>query len=85
MKWNKDKKEQLNYLCAVVMLIFGIALAIAGFIVPPIGVIHGTVIGIFSQTLLFSGSIMGISLHFNNKLETFQSEVRKEIRNEKDK
>lgn len=49
------------------MLIAGVGLSIAGFIVPPTGQIHDSVLWFFAQCLLYAGSIFGIGLYVNGK------------------
>ena len=77
---SKDLKEKIQYISAGVMLCFGIALTIAGFVTPPEGEVDGSVLAIFGQCLLFSGSVFGISLHYSTELKNFKNEVRNEIK-----
>ncbi len=57
-----DSKVQL--LCAVVLIVLGAALLIAGFIVPPTGVIDNSVLIAFGEILTFVGSLFGIDYHY---------------------
>ena len=52
---------------AVFMLIGGLALAVAGFIVPPLGQIHESVLGIFAECLIYAGSIFGVTVYIRTK------------------
>ena len=46
-------KETIQHCSAVAMLLGGFALAVAGFIVPPTGQIHESVLGIFAECLIY--------------------------------
>ena len=59
---NIDSKAQL--FCAVVLIILGAALLIAGFIVPPTGIIDNSVLIAFGEILTFVGSLFGIDYHY---------------------
>ena len=69
---------------AVFMLIGGLALAVAGFIVPPLGQIHESVLGIFAECLIYAGSIFGVTVYIRTKyteMKTYLDESLK--KNEK--
>ncbi len=63
----KETKESIQIWSAVGMLVAGVSLSVAGFIVPPTGEIHDSVLWFFAQCLLYAGSIFGIGLYVNNK------------------
>lgn len=45
----KETKENVQIVSAIAMLIGGFLLAVAGFIVPPTGQIHESVLGVFAE------------------------------------
>ena len=57
-----DSKLQL--VAAVVLILLGAGLLIAGFIVPPTGVIDNSVLIAFGEILTFVGSLFGIDYHY---------------------
>ena len=57
-----DSKLQL--VSAVVLILLGAGLLIAGFIVPPTGVIDNSVLISFGELLTFVGSLFGIDYHY---------------------
>ena len=63
----KDTKEDVQVCTAVGMLIAGVALSIAGFIVEPTGQIHDSVLYFFAQCLIYAGSIFGIGIYVTTK------------------
>ena len=46
-------------------LIAAVLFAIAGFIVPPLGVINSSVLWVVAQFLTFTATILGLDLKFN--------------------
>lgn len=71
----KDRKEEIQIWSAIGMLIAGIVLATAGFIVKPTGEVHDSVIYIFAQCLLYAGSIFGVSVYIKGKFDHLQSKL----------
>ena len=59
------KKVQL--VLAVSLCGFGGILLIAGFVIPPMGEIHHSVLIAFGEILTFSGSLIGIDYHYRYK------------------
>ena len=66
MKISK-RKLTIQLLCAVSMIIIGCTLLIAGFVVPPLGVIDGSVLIAFGEILTFVGALFGIDYHYKSK------------------
>ena len=60
-----DSKIQL--ICAVVLIALGAVLLVAGFCVPPTGVIDNSVRAAFGEILTFVGSLFGIDYHYKYK------------------
>ena len=62
------KRGELIQLWAAMLLILaGIGLLIAGFAVAPAGQIHDSVLVAFGETATFAGSIFGIDYHYKSK------------------
>lgn len=79
MVWSQKSKEVIGYVFAAVSLIVGFGLSIAGFIVPPTGVISESVLWLLSQTLVFSGAICGVSLHVDTQMSKVEAAVLKKL------
>lgn len=62
-----QRKLTIQLLSAVLMIIIGCALLIAGFIVPPLGVIDSSVLIAFGEILTFVGALFGIDYHYKSK------------------
>ena len=59
--------KKIQLMTAVVMCSFGSALLIAGFVIPPLGEIHHSVLIAFGEILTFSGSLIGIDYKYRYK------------------
>jgi len=60
------EKVKLNIQLAIAVIVFlvGCGLVIAGFILPPPGVIHDSVLIVFGEACTFSGSLIGIDYRY---------------------
>lgn len=84
-KFNEEEKDAIEYFVAIGMLLFGCGLTIFGFIVPPLGEVHPSVITVLGETLIFSGAVFHLNLSFKRKDEEFRGEIRNELDKFKDK
>ena len=71
----KQNKESLQVWTAVVMLAVGTLLVIAGFIVPPTGEVHDSVLWFVGECLIYAGSIFGISIYVSGKIHNIRREL----------
>ena len=72
-----EKKEAIQYASAVGMLVAGLALTVAGFVVAPLGVISDSVLYVLAQCLIYAGSIFGIGLYVNTKIDVLKRQIQK--------
>jgi len=68
-------KENLTYGSAIGMLMFGVILTTAGFIIDPQGQIHDSVLYVLGQCLLFAGSVMGVSAYTAGRIRHIEHEI----------
>ena len=64
---SKNMKKNTQLFTAVVMCSFGGSLLVAGFVIPPMGEIHHSVLIAFGEILTFSGSLIGIDYKYRYK------------------
>lgn len=69
---NKTKLN-LRLIVAVVLTIVGSGLLIAGFIVPPLGVINSSVLVAFGETSTFVAAVLGID--YNYKYQIYKNRI----------
>ncbi len=71
----KETRTDIQIYSAIAMLIAGVALATAGFIVAPTGVISDSVLLFFAQCLIYAGSIFGVSVYIHTKFAELKSVI----------
>lgn len=55
---------RLQLVSAVVLIAVGCGLLVAGFVVPPLGEIHPSLLIAFGEILTFVGALFGIDYHY---------------------
>lgn len=68
-----DKKDIIVWLAAILAFLTGIGLCIAGFIIPPTGVISGSVLTVLGELLTFFGSVFGIGKFTDIKIKQIEA------------
>ena len=68
-------KDHLSIVSAIVMQLSGIALAFLSFLRSPEGEISDSVLWYVAQTLIYSGSIFGVSVYVQTKVAEIRSEL----------
>lgn len=65
-KLNKilDRRPQVQLFAAIFLIVIGCGLLIAGFIVPPPGEIHNSVLIAFGEILTFAGAVFGMRYRY---------------------
>lgn len=74
-KTHKNKKNTMALWSAMGMLVYGAGITTAGFVVPPLGEVHHSVMWILGQVLIYSGSIFGITLYTKQRLNEIESKI----------
>ena len=77
-----DIKTKLAYITAIVALIVGFGLTIAGFCVDPIGVVSDSVLWVLGQTLVYAGSIFGVALYATGSVANMKKEIKEFLNKE---
>ena len=62
------KKEETQLIVACLLVVLGAGLLIAGFIVPPVGIIDSSILIAFGEIATFAGSLFGIDYHYRFKI-----------------
>lgn len=75
------KKENISIVSAIVMQVSGIVLAFLSFFRSPEGEIPDSVLWYVAQTLIYSGSIYGVTVYVQTKFAEIRSELlgKKEV------
>lgn len=76
----KETRTTYQVFSALAMLLSGVALSIAGFIVPPVGEISDSVLWFFAQCLIYAGSIFGVSIYVQSKFTEFKNQLENKVK-----
>ena len=60
---------------AILLVAIGAFLLIAGLFIPPMGVIHSSVLVACGEVAVFAGSLFGIDLHYRMEFPKFKSDI----------
>ena len=71
----KEDRTKYQVYSALAMLLAGVALSVAGFLVPPVGEISDSVLWFFAQCLIYAGSIFGVSIYVQSKFTELKEEM----------
>lgn len=74
----REHRVNIQYISAVGMLISGVALSVAGFIVSPLGEISDSVLWFAAQTMIYAGSVFGVSVYVNDKFRSITDKLKKD-------
>ena len=74
----REHRVNIQYISAVGMLISGVALSVAGFVVSPLGEISDSVLWFAAQTMIYAGSVFGVSVYVNDKFRSITDKLNKE-------
>jgi len=77
-----DLKQKTAYITAIAAFVAGWGLTIAGFIVEPTGQVHDSVLWILGQALVYTASVLGVTMYFNSQMLKFREETRRFIKRE---
>ncbi len=64
---SRPNKVVIQLLSAILLIVVGCGLLISGFIMPPPGEIHNSVLIAFGEILTFAGALFGIDYHYKYK------------------
>lgn len=74
----REHRVNIQYISAVGMLISGVALSVAGFVVSPLGEISDSVLWFAAQTMIYAGSVFGVSVYVNDKFRSIRDKLNKD-------
>lgn len=66
---SNNAKLNLQLITAILLVLVGCGLLIAGFIVAPLGIIDGSVLTAFGESCTFAGALFGIDYTYRYKIK----------------
>ena len=79
MEAKLDIKTKFAIGSAVVAFLAGWGLTIAGFIIPPKGEVHDSVLWILGQALVYAASVFGVGMYISSEMTKLRAENRNYI------
>jgi len=80
MEAKLDIKTKFAIGSAVVAFLAGWGLTIAGFIIPPKGEVHDSVLWILGQALVYAASVFGVGMYISSEMTKLRAENRRFIK-----
>lgn len=72
-------KQKVAMLSGVIAFILGWGLTIAGFCIPPIGEIADSVLWVLGQSLIYTGSVLGLTQYFSAESVKLRHDVDRHL------
>lgn len=72
-------KQKVAMLSGIVAFILGWGLTIAGFFVPPLGEIADSVLWVLGQSLIYTGSVLGLTQYFSAESVKLRRDVDRHL------
>lgn len=72
-------KQKVAMISGIVAFALGWSLTIAGFIVPPLGEIADSVLWVLGQSLIYTGSVLGLTQYFSAESVKLRHDVDKHM------
>ena len=84
IRWSElDIKTKIAFVTALVAFIIGWGLTIAGFIVPPVGIVSDSVLWILGQALVYAASVFGVGMYTTGEVKKMKITMNRFMREEK--
>ena len=82
----RETQNSIMVWSAVFMIVVGVALNIAGFVVPPTGEISDSVLWVLAQALIYAGSVFGVKSYIDGRVDDVKRKlIKRGGSNEEDK
>ena len=64
----KNTRLTVQLIVAIIVVVVGCSLLIAGFIVPPVGIIDNSILVAYGEVSTFAGALLGIDYSYRYKM-----------------
>ena len=79
-KPTKETKENIQFWASIGVLVFGMAIIVISLFLPPVGVLHPSVITIFGMLLSFVGAVWNLDLKYEFKTRELERDIERRFR-----
>lgn len=76
----RETRVNIQYFSAIGMLLSGVALSVAGFAVEPVGEISDSVLWYAAQTMIYAGSVFGVSIYVTDRFHAMNERFDREVK-----
>lgn len=83
-KWaDISVKDKIAYISAVAAFVIGWGLTIAGFCVPPVGIVADSILWILGQGLVYAASVFGVGMYVAGSVRSMKRDIRRFMADER--
>lgn len=68
-------KDGIAYTTAILAFLAGWGVTIAGFLIPPVGDIADSVLWVLGQSLIYTSSILGVSMYMKYNIQKIERKL----------
>ncbi len=72
-------KQKVAMLSGIIAFLLGWGLTIAGFCIPPVGEIADSVLWVLGQSLIYTGSVLGLTQYFSAESVKLRHDVDRHL------
>lgn len=74
----RQTKTNIQLILGATLTVFGMLMLIASFIVPPMGVIHSSILAAIGEVFTFAGCLLGVDYSYKLKMYKLTQEKGEE-------
>ena len=74
----RQTKTNIQLILGATLSVFGMLMLIASFIVPPLGVIHSSILAAIGEVFTFAGCLLGVDYSYKLKMYKLTQEKGEE-------
>ena len=76
-----EKDSRLNskaaFITAIISFVVGWTLVVIGFFTDPKGEVHGSILAVLGEAMVYAASVFGVALYFKNEMAKFRHDARR--------
>ena len=77
MAQESTSSHKAAFVTAIVAFIIGWTLVVLGFFTDPKGEVHGSILAVLGEAMVYAASVFGVALYFKNEMAKFRHDARR--------
>ena len=77
MAQESTSSHKAAFVTAIVACIIGWTLVVLGFFTDPKGEVHGSILAVLGEAMVYAASVFGVALYFKNEMAKFRHDARR--------